>query len=140
MRYVKLKITRDINAVYNIAVVPWEQPVLEVVFDPGNVQATGEMRVVKKTPEDAYPNEGREFDRLTRKFGADPESGTPYVAIAYGNARAGLQALQAAIAAARVADEEVDKAEKVEKVEKVGGARRGRPPRVASVLEADLTA
>lgn len=93
MRYERFKIVRDTNTVYNRAVPMWEAAVLNFIFGDGNVQPTGQFE--KTTFE--YPEAGLEFDRLTRVYGADPQSGVPYVAAVYGNSQAGIRALKAAI-------------------------------------------
>lgn len=109
MRYVKIKVVRDINAQMPTSVLPWEIPILEIVFGQGNVQETGEFHRVMKDPATAYPAAGAEFDRLTRRYGSDPESGVPYVVSAYGTARSGIEALGRAIDAARKADSKAER-------------------------------
>ena len=98
MRYVQLKVVRDTNTVYPRAVPEWEVAVLEFIFEDGNVQRTGSF---EKVTHSDYPDAGAEFDRLTRAYGADPQSGVPYVASVYGNAQAGIRALAKAIEAAK---------------------------------------
>src|SRR6266404_431768 len=101
MRYERVKIKRDTNTVHNRAVPPWEIPVLEFLFEDGNVEPTGVFEHVT----DVYPEANVEFNRLTQCFGADPQSGTPYVAAVYGNAGTGIRALRKAIAEAQTEDE-----------------------------------
>lgn len=105
MRYVKLKVVRDTNTVYPRSVPEWEVAVLEFIFEDGNVQRLGTF---EKVTHSDYPDAGAEFDRLTRAYGADPQSGVPYVASVYGNASAGIRALARAIEAAKEADAEAD--------------------------------
>lgn len=105
MRYVHLKVVRDTNTVYTRAVPEWEVPVLEFIFEDGNVQRTGSF---EKVTHSDYPDAGVEFDRLIRAYGADPTSGVPYVASVYGNAGAGIKELGKAIAAAKAEDEAGD--------------------------------
>lgn len=109
MRYERTKIVRDQMTVYNRAVPPWELPVLEFIFEPGNVQPQGSFEKVTFD----YPSGGEEFDRLMRAYGGDPQSGVSHVAAVYGNAGAGIRALQAAIDAARTADEAAEATVKV---------------------------
>ncbi len=104
MRFISAKVVRDVSSQIPIRVAPWELPVLEVVFGEGNIQLTGDVTHVVKDPDKAYPAPGIEFDRLTKKYGADPETGIPYVVTAYGTARNGISALQRAIEEARKAD------------------------------------
>lgn len=103
MRYVQLKIVRDTNTVYPRSVPEWEVPVLEFIFEEGNVQRTGSF---EKVTHSDYPDASAEFDRLMRAYGADPQSGVPYVAAVYGNASAGIRALAKAIEAAKAEGEE----------------------------------
>lgn len=102
MRYERVKVKRDTNTVHNRAVPPWEIPVLEFLFEEGNVEPQGEFEEVAGE----YPEANVEFNRLTQCFGSDPQSGTPYVAAVYGNAGTGIRALRKAIADAKTEDEE----------------------------------
>ena len=43
MRHERVKVTRDGNTVHNRAVPPWEIPILEYLFDPGNVEPLDEF-------------------------------------------------------------------------------------------------
>jgi len=105
MLYQKVKIVRDIHTVYNRAIPAWEIPVLEIIFDQGNVQPTGVLEMVDRE----YPEPGVEFDRLMRRYGSDQKSGTAFVAIVYGSAGAGINALKFAIEEAK-AEEDAMKA------------------------------
>ena len=89
MRYERVKVTRDLNTVHNRAVAPWEIPVLEYLFEDGNVEHTDVWEEVKGE----YPNAAKELDRLVRCYGSDPKSGVPYANSVYGNARAGERTL-----------------------------------------------
>jgi len=121
MRYVKVKVRRDVNTVYCREVPVWEIPVLEVVFeDPANVE-----EVSARTCDGDYPEAGAEFSRLVKKYGADPESGIPYAAIAYGNGRLGIGKLATLIAETRQIEAQESKPVK----ESAG--QRGRPRRAA---------
>ncbi|MDE2097463.1 MAG: hypothetical protein KGL39_09480 [Patescibacteria group bacterium] len=106
MRNIRLKVTRDTNTVYSVSVAPWEQPVYEAVYPVGSVQPTGETQEVSKP----YPEAGLEFDRLMRKFGADPKTGIPFVVSAYGAERAGIRALEDEITKAKKADQAAQRA------------------------------
>jgi len=93
MRFERVKVIRDTNTVHSKFVVPWEIPVLEFVFDEGNVERTDEY--IENGAE--YPSAASEYDRLTRCYGKDPQSGVAYVASVYGNAGAGVRALAKAM-------------------------------------------
>lgn len=104
MRHVRVNVKRDQNTVTTREIPEWEVPVLEMIFEDGNVQRIdGETAVDRE-----YPGASFEFDRLVRAYGADPQSGVPYVAAVYGQAQAGIRALARAIDAAR--DEEKEAA------------------------------
>lgn len=100
MRFERFKVIRDSHSQYNVAVPPWEAAVLTMVFDDGNVQPTGHFELVDR----GYPDAGSEYDRLTRAYGADNQSGIPFVATVYGAGRIGIAALHRAIEAAKVED------------------------------------
>lgn len=119
MQYVVVKVKRDTNTVHHKVVPAWEVPVLEFIFEEGNIEHTDER---EDAPGKEYPEAGFEFDRLTRAYGADPQSGVAYVASVYGQAGAGIRALKAAIAAAR----EDDKANPIEAIPAPVPAKRAR--------------
>ena len=106
MRYERVKVTRDTNTVHNRAVAPWEIPVLEFLFDEGNVIHLNEFEEIAGE----YPEADKELDRLVRCYGADPKSGVPYANSVYGNARAGVRSLQKLIDDAKSDDAAVVKA------------------------------
>ena len=108
MRYEKVKVTRDTNTVHNRAVPSWEIPMLEWVFDEGNVVRLGEfvIPVKGKLINREYPSAVEELDRLTKVYGSDPKSGVPHAFSVYGNARAGIRTLQKMIDDAKEADRE----------------------------------
>ena len=108
MRYEKVKVTRDTNTVHNREVPPWEIPILEYLFEGGNVVRTGEF--VTPTPgklinQGEYPDPKRELNRLIDAYKSDPKSGIPYAISVYGNGKVGERALQRMIDDAREADE-----------------------------------
>jgi hypothetical protein len=106
MRYERVKVKRDTNTVHNHAVAPWEIPVLEFIFEDGNVERTDEFVTVDRE----YPEAAKEFDRLVRAYGTDPQSGVPYASSVFGNARAGVRSLEKAIATAQEDDAAAEKA------------------------------
>jgi hypothetical protein len=101
MRYQRVKVKRDTNTVHNRAVPPWEIPMLEFLFDEGNVEPLGVFEEVAGE----YPEAPRELDRLVRAYGADPKSGIPHANSVYGNARAGVRSLQKLIDDAKAEDD-----------------------------------
>jgi len=101
MRYERVKVKRDTNTVHNRAVAPWEIPILEWLFDEGNVERLG----VFEQTEREYPEAGNELDRLVRCYGSDPKSGQPYANAVYGNAHAGARTLKKMIEDAKADDE-----------------------------------
>jgi|HubBroStandDraft_4_1064222.scaffolds.fasta_scaffold364627_2 hypothetical protein len=100
MRYVRVRVTRDTNTVHNSLVAPWEVPVLEYIFEDGNVNTLDEH----ESNEREYPDAGSEFGRLIKAYGSDPKSGIPYAVSTYGEGRNGMKALRDAIAEAKSAD------------------------------------
>jgi hypothetical protein len=97
MRRETVKIKRDTNTVYNVTVPVWEIPVLEFIFEDGNVEVLDMPVEIERE----FPDARAEFDRLTRCYGADPQSGVPFVASVYGNAGTGVRALREAISKAK---------------------------------------
>jgi hypothetical protein len=104
MRYERVKVKRDLQTMHNKAVPPWEIPVLEFIFEDGNVERLGIFEEVDRD----YPNANVEFARLAKAYGSDPKSGVDHVASVYGNAGAGVRALRKEIDAARQDDAEAD--------------------------------
>lgn len=101
MRYVRVKVKRDTNTMYNRSVPEWEIPILEFIFEAGNVEVTDEFETLDR----ALPDAAYEFDRLVRAYGSDPQSGVPYAASVYGQERAGVKALAEAMRGSSEADE-----------------------------------
>lgn len=127
MRYERVKVKRDLNTVHNREVAPWEIPVLEFIFEDGNIEPQGEFI----TSDRAYPDAAHEFDRLSRCYGSDSKSGIPYVASVYGNGSVGVRALRKAIEAS--SDE--DRLAEAEKAPVPALTRkRGRPAATADSL------
>jgi hypothetical protein len=124
MRYVSVKIRRDVNTVYNRAVPEWEIPVLEQVFgDDGNVEVLAEHTPVDRE----YPDPEVEAQRLVRRYGEDVSTKVSYFHAAYGGGRVGVNRLRTAIADAEKA--EAAATPKGAKKAKASPApkRRGRP-------------
>jgi hypothetical protein len=117
-------IKRDTNTVHNRAVAPWEIPILEFLFEDGNIERTGVFEEVAGE----YPAAAKELDRLVRCYGADPKSGVPYANAVYGNARAGERSLTKLIDDAKVEDEAAVQEQKPAPV------KRGRPAKTADSL------
>lgn len=102
MIYQNVKIIRDSNTVYNRSVPEWEIPVLMSIFDDGNVQPLGTFVRVDRM----HPSAEVEYDRLSRRYGEDSQSGVPYVTAVYGAGGRGISAVQAAIDAAEAGEQE----------------------------------
>jgi len=94
MRHVRVKIKRDTNTMHNCSVPEWEVPILENIFEDGNVEVTDEFVVASDSE---YPEANSEFKRLTDAYGKDPDSGVSYAALTYGNGGRGVKALRQAI-------------------------------------------
>jgi hypothetical protein len=101
MRYERIKVKRDLNTVHSKEVAPWEVPVIEFIFEDGNVERTDVFLEVARD----YPDPQREFERLTKCYGSDPQSGVPYAASVFGNASTGVRNLRKMIEEAKEQDE-----------------------------------
>jgi hypothetical protein len=123
MRYERVKVKRDSHTVHNRAVPPWEIPMLEWVFDEGNIEHLGVFEEVSGE----YPEAATELDRLVRVYGSDPKSGVPHANSVYGNARAGIRTLQKLIEDAKAEDDAAEPAPPPR-------AKRGRVARAADSL------
>lgn len=106
MRYEFVKVKRDTNTVYNRSVPVWEIPVLEFIFEDGNVERTGEFEDAGRE----YPEPAKEMERLVLAYGRDPQSGVPYAHSVYGAAGQGIRALKRAIEEETQAAEEAEPA------------------------------
>lgn len=113
MRHERIRVTRDNNTIHNLAVAPWEIPVLEYIFDEANVVRQGTYDEVAEARE--YPNPAQEMERLIKVYGQDNESKLPYAVSVYGAARLGVQTLATAINAARNEDLKVAKKPKIKR-------------------------
>jgi hypothetical protein len=106
MRYERVRVKRDTNTVHSIAVAPWEVPVLEFIFEDGNIEPTG-------TFEDApreYPDAREELTRLEKAYGSDPKSGIPHAVSVFGSGRKGVRELARLIEAAQAEEKAEEKA------------------------------
>lgn len=103
MRYERVQIARDTNTVVSRLVPEWEIPVIEFIFDDGNVTRTGEFSFDDKE----YPTAEVEYDRLMRAYGSDIKSNVPHVGSVYGQSRAGLRAIRKVIEDAKLEDAEI---------------------------------
>jgi hypothetical protein len=101
MRYERVKVRRDTQTTHNRAVPPWEIPLLEFIFEEGNVEPLGEFEEV--TDRD-YPDPAEEYDRLVARYKKDSETKLEVVRAVYGQGRLGIKALARAIEEAREAD------------------------------------
>ena len=102
MRHERVIIKRDNHTVHNTTMAPWEIPVVEYLFDEGNVTRTGEF---VKADQD-YPDPAQEMVRLMKAYGADVKTDIPFAVTVYGAARTGVRALAKAIESAKEEDDE----------------------------------
>lgn len=104
MRYERVKIKRDTQTTHNRACPPWEIPILEMIFEVGNVEPLGEFEEVERD----YPDPAEEYERLCQRYKKDPETKIEIVAEVYGQARKGVRELAKAIDEARRADDDAE--------------------------------
>ncbi len=102
MRHEKIIVKRDNHTVHQKTMAPWEIPIVEYLFDEGNVIHTGEFVQADQD----YPLASDEMTRLTKAYGSDVKTDIPYAVTVYGAARAGIRALAKAIDAAKEEDRE----------------------------------
>jgi len=97
MQYERVIVKRDSQTVYNRLVAPWEIPLLEFIFEEGNVERTGEF----ESNDFEYPDARVEFDRLSTCYGKNVENDIPHVGSVYGQSGAGVRALRTEIEKAK---------------------------------------
>lgn len=100
MRHVEVKIKRDTQTTYVVSVPEWEVPIIEFLYDDGNVEQLETVTTIDRE----YPSAEYEFDRLTKAYGKDSDTKVPIVAAVYGNAGAGVRALKKAMLDAQTAE------------------------------------
>lgn len=98
MRHETVKVKRDGNTMNHLSVAPWEVPILDYLYDEGNVTRTGQFI---NLPDREYPDPAEEIARLSKVYGSDPETKEVHAVAVYGTARVGVKALAAAIDEAR---------------------------------------
>lgn len=96
MRRLNVRLTRSENESAQLAIPAWEIPVLQAVHGPEKVEVDEDSETFDELP---YPNAGQEFDRLSRRYKEDIQSGVLFVAAIYGQPPLGLNKLAEAIAA-----------------------------------------
>lgn len=101
MRYETVKVKRDSNTTNHLSVGSWELPILDYLYDEGNVIRTGEF--VDLAGRD-YPDPAQELERLKKVYGADPETKELHAVAVFGVGRTGVKAIAAAIDEAREAE------------------------------------
>jgi hypothetical protein len=102
MRHEKVIIKRDNHTVHVKTMAPWEIPIVEYLFDEGNVTHTGEY----VQADQYYPPAAEEMTRLMKAYGSDVKTDIPHAVTVYGAARAGVRALAKAIDAAKEEEDE----------------------------------
>jgi hypothetical protein len=120
MRHERIKVKRDNNTVHNLTIAPWEIPVIEYLFDEGNVERLGQFVTLDRE----YPDPREEMQRLEKAYGADVQTNVPFAVSVYGAMRTGVRVLAKAIEAAREEEEEED-----EETEPLKPAPKPLPPR-----------
>lgn len=118
MRYERVQVKRDTNTVHNHAIPRWEIPVLEFLFEAGNITPLDEFVQVARE----YPDATVELERLAKVYGSDPKSGIPHAYSVFGAGRKGIRELQKLIDDAQAEDEAAVTPAPVVK------AKRGRKP------------
>lgn len=93
-------VTRDANTIIPRQVAAWELPVLQELYPDGNVQVIGDIHREFDMP-DLEP----EMARLSRMYGADEETKTPFVEITYGRSAIGMKQLKRAMEQSVVEEE-----------------------------------
>jgi hypothetical protein len=116
MRYERVKVKRDTQTTHNRPCPSWEIPILEYLFEDGNVERLGVFEEVAGE----YPTPAKELDRLVRAYGSDPKSGVPHANSVYGNGRNGERSL------AKLIDEAKAEDKAAAKPAKTTGKPRGR--------------
>lgn len=119
MLHQRVKVTRDTNTVHNKTVAPWEIPVLEFLFEDGNVVRLDEFVEV----DEPYPDAPSEFTRLTLLYDKDRKSGVPFVASVYGDGPRGVKALSE-----RIAEAQKDEKRRLKAKSKISKAVTGERP------------
>jgi hypothetical protein len=104
-----------VTAKQEIAVPPWEVPILELVHTPGAVKIIGESRCNLRcpTPED-------EYERLLGKYKHDKETLIPRVQTVYGSGAFGIEKLATQMAEALAEQQEIDAAEAAKAAAELG--------------------
>jgi len=99
MRHQRVTVKRDNNTVHNMTVASWEIPILEFLFDEGNV--VPQEVFVDLPPDREYPDPREEFIRLQKAYGSDVKTNIPHAVTVYGAARTGVRALAKAMETAQ---------------------------------------
>lgn len=120
MRYARVTIKRDTNTVHNRAVPEWEVPILELIFEAGNVTRTGQHDKV----EGEYPDAEGELARLKAFYGTDTESKTAFAEMVFGLGNNGVRNLRKVIEAAMAEEDEAEGEEEVPPPAPVAKGRR----------------
>lgn len=89
MRFINVTVTRDTNHSTANSYAPWELPLLEYLYDTGNIEVTGEFVVADRE----LPEVNDEFARLASRYGKNNETGVPHVEEVFGRGQQGIRAL-----------------------------------------------
>lgn len=95
MRFQTAKVIRDTNHSVSTAFAPWELPILEYLYEAGNVQIQSELEVNDAGRE--LPEAGDEFARLVGRYGRNTDTGVSHAEEVFGRGNQGVKALAALI-------------------------------------------
>jgi hypothetical protein len=139
MRHERVKIVRDTNTVHNKTVAPWEIPVIEFLFDDGNVQRQdGEDDQFVNAGDTEYPDAASEMTRLILAYGEDRKSGVPFAVSVYGAGARGVKNLAKAIEEAQRAEQKAARSKKPAAKQATKVKPRSVAPRVREESDAAL--
>lgn len=119
MQFIRVKVRRSEYVTHNSLVRPWEVPILELLFEQGNVVKEG----VEYTDE-PYPEPAVELARLRTAYGTNEDTGIPEAVTVYGDGPRGVKALAEVI-------EDVKRTEEAER-KPAAASRKPRAQRAAA--------
>lgn len=93
MRYSRVSVTRNETSRVSLTVPAWEIPILGLIYGDENIVDSGDT----VDNDSDYPSAEAEFDRLSRRYKDNSETGVSFVGAIYGQGPAGIRALKAEI-------------------------------------------
>lgn len=127
MRHVEVRVKRDEHTTHVVTCSVWEIPILEYIFEAGNVERL--ERVIPLEDDREYPSAEFEFDRLVKAYGKDVEAGEAFAESVYGKARRGVRALKEAMLEEK-ADEDAGRGQTFKRIKR----KRQRAPSAGDPL------